>query len=170
MDCGEGAYHFSAACFEHTPFVGKTPSRMADFEDLLLKVLEQSCGQVHAWCVLPNHYHLLVDTRSLKALGHELGQLHGRTSHAWNGEDGTRGRKVWYGSENRAIRSERHFWATMNYVHHNPVHHGYVKQWGEWPFSSARNFLDEMGKDEAARIWREFPLLDYGKGWDDPGL
>jgi putative transposase len=58
----------------------------------------------------------------------------------------------------------------MNYVHHNPVHHGYVKYWEEWPFSSARPYLDEVGKAEASRIWREFPLLDYGKGWDDPSL
>jgi len=24
------------------------------------------------------------------------------------------------------MRSEGHFWATLNYVHHNPVHHGYA--------------------------------------------
>lgn len=64
------------------------------------------------------------------------------------------------------MKSERHFWATLNYVHHNPVHHGYVKQWQDWPFSSARDYLAEMGKERAAEVWREYPLLDYGKDWD----
>ncbi len=55
----------------------------------------------------------------------------------------------------------------MNYVHHNPVHHGYAAQWDEWPFSSAQAFLDEVEHGEAERVWRDYPLLDYGKGWDD---
>ena len=58
----------------------------------------------------------------------------------------------------------------MNYVHHNPVRHGYVKRWQDWPYSSAKHFLDHVGADEAGRIWKEFPLMDYGKGWDDPEL
>jgi len=26
------------------------------------------------------------------------------------------------------MRNDAHFWATMNYVHHNPVPHGYVQR------------------------------------------
>ena len=65
------------------------------------------------------------------------------------------------------MRSDRHFWATLNYVHHNPVHHGYVEHWQDWPFSSAPEYLAEMGRAEAERLWLEYPVLDYGKGWDD---
>jgi len=72
--------------------------------------------------------------------------------------------------QKRAIRSERHFGATMNYVHHNPVHHGYCRQWQDWPFSSASAFLQSVGKEEAARIWNAYPILEYGKGWDDPEM
>jgi putative transposase len=43
------------------------------------------------------------------------------------------------------MKSERHFWVTLNYVHHNPVHHGYVKRWLDWPWSSARQYLAETG-------------------------
>ena len=58
----------------------------------------------------------------------------------------------------------------MNYVHNNPVHHRYVKHWNEWPYSSAARFLREVGREKAAEIWRSYPVRDYGKGWDDPGL
>jgi putative transposase len=66
----------------------------------------------------------------------------------------------------RDMRSERHFWASMNYIHNNAVHHGYVKTWQEWPYSSSLRFLNEAGRESAAQIWNEYPTLDYGKGWD----
>jgi putative transposase len=96
--------------------------------------------------------------------------MHGRTSFSWNGEDGQRGRQVWFNCAETAMKSERHFWATLNYVHHNPVHHGYVEYWQDWPFSSAAACLAQMGKRGAAEIWCKYPVLDYGKGWDPSGL
>jgi len=68
------------------------------------------------------------------------------------------------------MRSQRHYWATLNYVHHNPVHHRYVERWTEWPWSSAPEFLAQTGQDEAKRIWLEYPLDEYGKGWDEPDM
>jgi len=100
----------------------------------------------------------------------ELGRLHGRTAHTWNDQEQRRGRKVFFRAADRAMRSERHYWCTLNYVHHNPVRHGYVRRWTDWPWSSARAYLDAAGPDQAGKIWREYPLLDYGKGWDEPDL
>jgi len=167
---GEGAYHLSAACYEHAPVIGASPQRMAEFEQELLETLRPACNDVYAWCVLPNHYHVLVDTGDLRGVSAAIGQLHGRSSFVWNGQDRSRGRKVWHRSTDRKIRSDRHFWATMNYVHHNPVHHGYVVRWEEWPFSSAQDFLQAVGRAEAVRLWKAHPILDYGKGWDDPNM
>ena len=99
-----------------------------------------------------------------------LGRLHGQTSFTWNTEDGTRGRKVWFRCLERNVRGERHRMATMNYVHHNAVHHGYVKTWKDWPFSSAHEFLEKMGYTEAQHIWKTYPILNFGKGWDDAQL
>jgi putative transposase len=121
---------------------------------------------VHAWCVLPNHYHALVQCDDLKRIFSALGQFHGRTSFVWNAEEKSKGRKVFYRATDRAMRSERHFWATMNYIHNNPVHHGYVKRWTEWPWSSADNFLEAVGREEAQRLWRAYPLHDFGAKWD----
>ena len=167
---GEGNYHLSATCYEHKPIIGATVERMTEFEIKLLEVAEAHCSTIHAWCVLPNHYHLLAYTTDVDSVLTEFGKLHGRTSFLWNREDLSRGRRVWYSCVDRAIRSDRHFWATMNYVHHNPVHHRYVEGWEHWPFSNARDYLKQIGREEAARIWRDFPVLDYGKGWDDPDM
>jgi putative transposase len=160
----------TAACYEHHSIVGANPERLAEFSARLLEVLELHTEKLYAWCVLPNHYHALILTRQLPELLKSIGLMHGRTSFDWNGEDGKRGRKVWYNCVETAIKSDRHFWATLNYVHHNPVHHGYVKLWPEWPFSSGGSFLQEVGHDRAVELWKEYPIRDYGKIWDPADL
>ena len=140
---------------------------MDNFAGNLLAVLEAHANQTFAWCLLPNHYHALVETADIKGLIHQLGRLHGRTSHAWNGEEQTRGRKVFFSAVERAMRSDRHYWATLNYVHHNPLRHGHARHWTDWPWSSAAEYLAQTGASEAARIWREYPLHECGKSWDD---
>ena len=169
-DFGTSRFHVTAACFEHRPYIGHSVARMDTFARDLLAGFAAHARRTFAWCLLPNHYHALVEAPEVTALLRELGRLHGRTSHAWNGEEQARGRKVFFRSVERAMRSERHFWATLNYVHHNPVRHGYVERWQDWPWSSAAEYLATVGDGEAARIWREFPLGDYGKGWDEPGM
>ncbi len=96
-------YLVTAACFEHQPVIGLSPSRMAKFEDNLVESLSSRCKQVFAWNVLPNHYHVLVDTLNVKALLKAIGQLHGRSSFAWNGEEHKRGRQVWCNAAETAM-------------------------------------------------------------------
>jgi putative transposase len=165
-----GRYLLTAACYEHRHVIGQKLERMADFCDRLLKVLEADCDEIYAWCVLPNHYHALVLTRKLPALFRDIGLLHGRTAFNWNGVDNERGRKVWFNCAETGMKSDRHFWATLNYVHHNPVHHGYVQQWQDWPFSSGGSFIEQCGREQAEKIWREYPVGEYGKNWDPPEL
>jgi len=102
----------------------------------------------------------------LEELRAQLGRMYGRTSRQWNLEDDSVGRKVWFNCIERFIRNERHYWATINYIHHNPVKHGFVEKWDLWPFSSVAQYLDEIGRDKAIEIWKAYPVLDYGKEWD----
>jgi putative transposase len=164
---GEHTYIVSAACFDHAPIIGFSPGRMAECEETLLTLCAEFCLDTFAWCVLPNHYHLVVRTERIADLRKGLGRFHGRSSRAWNLEEKRTGRKVWFNCFERGMKSERHYFATLNYVHHNPVKHGYVEKWADWPFSSGREFVERLGREEAERIWLEYPILDYGKGWDD---
>lgn len=164
---GSLVFIITAACFEHRDIIGKNVSRIGAFEEELLQACAGVSEKVYAWCALPNHYHILVRTSQIKDLRRELGRLHGRTSRRWNQEDGLMGRKVWYNYFDREMKSDRHYLASLNYVLNNAVHHGYAERWQDWPYSSADKYLEEIGRDEALRIWLEYPVLDYGKGWDD---
>lgn len=103
------------------------------------------------------------DVRSLKK---RIGQLHGRTSYSWNRQEQCSGRKVWHAVPETWIKSERHFWATLNYIHYNPVKHRYVDHWLDWPWSSGKDFLDYVGEREVERIWEQYPIKHYGESWD----
>lgn len=164
----EGLIRFmvSGACYEHQDVIGATPERMTQFEAALISLCQELANNLYAWCVLPNHYHLLIQTDQLKAFRAELGKLHGRSSFEWNGEDDRRGRQVRHNCLDSKIKSDRHFWAALNYIHHNPVHHGYTAKWQDWLWSSAAELIERVGRDRAVRIWREYPVLDFGKTWD----
>jgi putative transposase len=163
---GTHQYLISAACYEHAQVMGKSTDRMTECEESLWKACHEFSLTTHAWCVLPNHYHVLVTTEQIEELRRGLGRFHGRSSHAWNGEDSARGRKVSYNCFERPMKSRRHFLATVNYIHHNPVHHGYVQTWQDWPWSSAKEFLERVGRAQALEIWKQYPIMDYGKKWD----
>ena len=109
---GTHQYLISAACYEHAQIIGKSPERMTECEEALLKACHEFSLTTHFWCILPNHYHVLVTTEQIEELRRGLGRFHGRSSHAWNGEDSARGRKVWYNCFERPMKSRRHFLAT----------------------------------------------------------
>jgi len=93
--------------------------------------------------------------------------VHSRVAAAMNFQQGQKGRKVWYRYSDRIIRNERHHWASVNYVHYNPVKHGYVKKATDWPWVSAHEYLEAHGREWLAQIWTAYPVKDYGKAWDD---
>ena len=124
-----GAYRIvTATCYEHHHILN-TARRLEWFEQELLNTLRELGTPCAAWCVLSNHYHILVQIADMRLFSRTLGQLHGRSSFLFNQEDNCRGRKVWYRCQDRCMRSEAHFYTSLNYVHNNPVKHGYVDKW-----------------------------------------
>ena len=156
----------TGACFEHQPIL-QSPDRLKWFELQLLGHLKKQPLEIAAWVVLPNHYHVLAKIPDIKAFTKAQGQLHGRTSYKINNKDNQQGRKVWFRCTDRAMRSERHYFTTLNYIHNNPVKHGYVDRWHEWPYSSFHWYLENKGRDWLVDMWKEYPVLNYGDKWDD---
>ncbi|MDP8207082.1 MAG: transposase [Candidatus Electryonea clarkiae] len=163
---GDYIYLITAACFNHLPIIGKNKERLIECEKQVLDGCDKFSEEIFAWCILPNHYHVLLQTEQIKSVRRELGLFHGRSSRTWNIEDKQTGRQVWHNCFERPMKSERHYYASLNYVHHNAVYHEYVSRWTDWLFSSARDFLEEIGEEKAVEIWRSYPILDYGKKWD----
>src|ERR1051325_8546420 len=86
---GIHSYLLSASCYEHRPFIAHSAERLDEFTKQLLETCTLHSQKIYAWCILPNHYHALVQSEDLKALLTEIAKLHGRTSYYWNLEENT---------------------------------------------------------------------------------
>ena len=161
------SWMLSASCYEHQPHIGHTTERLVSFEEALLDTFEKASCKILAWVLLPNHYHALVCVDQVRQVLTALGRLHGRTSYLWNGEEATRGRKVWFNAAETVMKSDGHYWASLNYIHANPVKHGYARNLLDWPFSSVHEWTRKAGREWIEHIAQKYPIDEYGKGWDD---
>jgi putative transposase len=142
-----GAYLISAANFEHQAIM-RSPNRRTEFEISLLNSIKEITEDLFAWVVLPNHYHFLIAVQSLNTVSSVLKHLHGTTSREWNIEDNLTGkRRVWYKFADTYIRNDSHLQVTFNYIHYNPVKHGYVDDPYDWPWSSLLIYDKDRGRD-----------------------
>jgi putative transposase len=114
-----------------------------------------------AWVILSNHYHILIKSRKGTDLPNFIRKLHGKIAHHLNQQAGATGRQVWHNYWDSWIRTEASYWKRFNYIHHNPVKHGYVQHMEDWPFSSYRYYLEKYGADWLADAFRRYPIADY---------
>jgi putative transposase len=161
-----GFYLLTASNYEHHAFMSD-PSRRTEFETRLLKTFQDIEAEISGWVVLPNHYHILIGVDDFYLIPSALGELHGRTSFEWNKADDCRGRRVWYRYVDQFIRTEAHYYRALNYIHYNPIKHGYVHDVYEWPWSSLAGYLEYEGRDWLREKWSQHPAKDFGDGWDD---
>ena len=50
--------------------------------------------------------------------------------------------------------------ALCNYIHYNPVKHGYVQNPEDWHFSSYRHYLRNDGDVWLKKYLQDFPIFD----------
>ena len=135
-----GVYMVTAGTYQKKHCLN-TPQRLELVMRRLFECLEEFGWELHAWAVLSNHYHFLArsvgDAHTLRQV---VSKLHMVTAKAVNQEDGTPGRRVWFQYWDSRITFERSYLARLNYVHHNPVHHGVVAEATAYPYCSAAWF------------------------------
>lgn len=158
-------YLLTAATLEHRPIIDSDDRRKSFVTRLLDGLFEELQAEIFAWAVLPNHYHLLISL-DLKRFAEWIRIFHSGIATEWNRFDGTPGRRVWYRFVDRAIRSERHFFASINYIHNNPVRHGYVPKADNWACSSIHEYLEKYGRDSLVQLWKDYPVDHMGDDWD----
>ncbi len=163
---GRKTYILTAACFEHKSIISEEIRRQTFQEKLLNGLHENLSADIRAWVILPNHFHLLI-CLDLEAFRLWIRKFNSGISTEWNRDDNFVGRKVWYRFQDRAIRNDAHYFASLNYIHANPVKHGYVKQADEWKCSSIHEYLLHNGRDELVQLWKNYPVDNYGDKWDE---
>ena len=136
----------------------------ADFS-LYIRLLRhwsrQARTAVWAWCLMPNHVHLVLVPARADGLRKTMAPLHSRYTWMINQRENWRGH-LWQSRFASFPMDEAHAHASLRYVELNPVRAGLVMRPEEWRWSSARTHLglaaDGITDLEAARTrvddWR----------------
>lgn len=143
-----------------------------DFKLSLLKErLEISINKykikMYAWVLLANHYHLLFYLGKGISLISFIKFINGGSSYDLNKLEKSQGRKIWWNYWDRCIRGETDFYKRFNYIHRNPVKHGYVKSNSDYNFSSYSYYKNKYGTDFLLDIEERYSILDFTDPNDD---
>jgi hypothetical protein len=84
-----------------------------------------------------------------------LTAVHSESSPYWKQEGVCPGRQGWYQFWDRALWTGGEFWSRVNYIHGNPVKHGYATTAAEYEWCSLREF--EERAEPGAEVATKFP-------------
>lgn len=134
----------------------------------LIKELKVTAGvDIWAYCLMPNHVHLIAIPAAKRGLARLFGTAHHRYAmrvnaiHDWHGH-------LWQERFYSVVMDETHTLAAMRYVEMNPVRAGLCERPDEWMWSSVHGNLGErndemLDESEIRKIisdWKRFLAED----------
>lgn len=127
---------------------------------LMAQAKEKAQVQVWAYCLMPNHVHLVVTPETEAGLRHFFGEAHRRYTRRINFREGWRG-YLWQGRFLSFVMDESYLRAAVRYVELNPMRAGLCESASDWRWSSARAHL--AGKDD--ELVSVKPMLERIHNW-----
>ena len=131
----------------------------AAYVELMADWCKERGVAIWAYCLLPNHVHLIAVPQSADGLGRAIGAAHRRYTRRINFREKWRG-YLWQGRFASFVMDEPYLLAASRYVELNPVRAGLVSDAADWPWSSARHL---SGRDD--RLVRAAPMLAMIADW-----
>ncbi len=113
------------------------------FLSILGEVTDRFNWLCHAYCLMTNHYHLVVETPEGN-LSKGMRQLNGVFTQASNRRHARTGHLFQGRFKGILVDKESYLLEVTRYVVLNPVRAGMVKQAGDWPWSSYRAMVGEV--------------------------
>ncbi len=132
-----------------------------------LELMSEWCRKcdvkIWAYCLMPNHVHLIAVPETKEGLNLTIGEAHRRYTRRINFREGWRGH-LWQGRFSSFIIDNRYLLACTRYVELNPVRAGLVSKAENWLWSSAGPHM--TGQDD--KLVDTEPLLEIvNKPWGD---
>jgi len=129
-----------------------------------LRLMATWCGQerveVWAYCLMPNHVHLVAVPGNEQGLARAIGEAHRRYTVRVNQRENWRG-YLWQGRFSSYPLDEHYLLAAVRYVELNPVRAGLAERAWRYPWSSAAAHV--RGKDDI--LVKVKPMLERVADW-----
>ena len=130
------AFFITMATFERYPWFHVHQALARATIDELLRLAGQREAILWAWCLMPDHLHLLLQDADVVGF---VRSLKGRLSVVGRALDP--GRRLWQRSFfDHGLRKEESVNDVCTYIWENPVRKGMVKTAGEYPWSGGKGF------------------------------
>jgi putative transposase len=128
-----GFYHVTSRGALRAPIFVDDDDR-STFVCFLEKAVRRSTWRCHAYCLMPNHYHLLLETPqpTLSKGMHYLNLLYARTFNERHGRTGHLFEARFWSAP--IDGGDEHFAGVCLYILHNPVRAGLCNLVTEWPW------------------------------------
>lgn len=107
-----------------------------------------------------NHYHILFSLPKGKSLSDLMRYINGGSAYELNNYDNKPGRKVWWNFWDNCVRGNKDIYTRLNYIHHNPVKHGYVKVNKDYRHSSYSWYYRNLGVEYINDLETKYPVID----------
>ena len=132
------------------------------FLDLLERAIRRLPMRILAYCLMPNHYHLVLWPLGDGDLGRWMHWL--LTSHVQRYRSRYRSTgRIWQGRFHASpIQQDEHLLTALRYVERNPLRAGLVARVEDWPWSSLR---ERLGFKHHG--WLTDPPIEPGPDWVD---
>jgi putative transposase len=122
------------------------------------------CGahqvEIWAYCLMPNHVHLIAVPHSADGLRRAIGEVHRRYTRMVNFREGWRGHR-WQGRFASFVLDEPYLLTVARYVELNPVRAGLINAPSQYRWSSSVAYL--RGRDDV--LVRVAPLTKMVPNW-----
>lgn len=120
------------------------------YTGILRKMLRQTAFELHAYCLMPNHIHLLMRTSNI-ALAKFMERLHGTYARWFNRQHGRIGHVFQDRFLAKAVTTERYLHHVGRYIHMNPVKAKLTVHPEEFEWSSMKTYLG-TSRDDAVTV------------------
>ena len=126
---------------------------------IVSKALTKTGTQIWAYCLMPNHVHLITVPTATDGLSQVFREAHVRYTRMINKRENWQGH-LWQERFHSFAMDERHLIAAVRYVELNPVRAGLCSSSDEWRWSSVHAHLNK--KDD--KLVTVKPMLDLIQG------
>lgn len=128
------------------------------YKTMLAEAASAAGTEVWAYCMMPNHVHLILVPSQVDGLRATLAEAHRRYTTFINKRQSWTGH-LWQGRFGSVAMDDDHLASAVRYVSLNPVRAGLVARAQDWPWSSARAHLAGEGDGlvMASRVLDRWP-------------
>ena len=170
-----GIYHVMTRGLNKMP-VFKEKREKTRFVNLIRENLSKYDVAIYAYCIMPNHFHLLIKA-DLQELASFMAKILASFAHYYNFKHCRVGYVFQDRFKSQCIEQENYFWNCFRYIHRNPSKNGRLEDLLRYEYSSMadlyyNNKSDIIAKESFEKMKKRFYtrqdfLAFHDKGsWD----